>query len=72
MKSGSLSVQISFIVINKSFDDTGVVIFKNIEWLFVRLNLGLKYIGLLHISARVFGGGISLSLSFDEELHKVL
>ena len=72
MKSGSLSVQRSFIVINKPFADTGVVIFKNIEGLFVRLDLGLKYIGSLCIFARVFGGGISFSLSFDEKLHKVL
>ena len=44
MKSGSLSVQRSYIVINKPFADTGVVIFKNIEGLFVPLDLGLKYI----------------------------
>ena len=44
MKSGSLSVQRPYIVINKPFADTGVVIFKNIEGLFVPLDLGLKYI----------------------------
>ena len=48
------------------------VLFKNIEGLFTPSDLVLKNIGSLFISARVFGARISLPVTLDQELKKVL
>ena len=62
----------SFIVINKPFAQAGGVLFKNIERFLILPELVLKNIDSLYISARVFGGAISLPVRLDEELKKVL
>ena len=72
IKPRRVTVQRSFIVINKPFAHAGGVLFKNIEGLFIPSDLVLKNIGLLYISAGVFGAGISLPVRLDQELKKVL
>ena len=71
-KAGTCYSAKTFIVINKPFVHAGGVLFKNIEGLFTPSDLMLKNIGSLYISARIFGGGISLSVRLDQELKKVL
>ena len=66
-KSGRLTVQRSFIVINKPFAHAGGVLLKNIEELFKPLDLVLKNIGSLYISEKVFGAGISLTVRLVQE-----
>ena len=72
IKPGCVTVQRSFIVINKPLAHAGGVLFKKIEGLFTRSDLVLKNIGLLYVYARVFSAGISLPVSLDQELKKVL
>ena len=72
IKPGRVTVQRSFILINKSFAHAGGVLFKNIEGFFIPSDLVLKNIGSFYISARDFNAGISLPVKLDQELKKIL
>ena len=66
IKPGRVTVQRSFIVINKPFAYAGGVLFENIK--------GCYLYPYLYpcIGARVFVAGISLPVRLDQELQKVL
>ena len=66
-KPGRVTVQRSFIVINKPFAHAGGVLLKTIEELFKPLDLVLKNIGSLYISEKLFGAGISLTVRLVQE-----
>ena len=71
IKSGCVTVQRPFTIINKPFAHAGGVLFKNIEGLYNTVGFSLKNIGSLSISARVFSASISLPVRLLQEITEV-